>query len=173
MYAIKILKPQGLPATQETPFFGVKKVVVLSKVKLTEKQKRFIDFYIETGNATEAARKVGYKGKNLDNVGSENLGKLGIHIQTKMKAKDSQRIAKGDEVLQFLTSVMRGEMTEEVPLFVGKGFQELESKGASIRDRTEAAKQLAKRYGLDQPESIVVDAGDSANRAYILNSRLT
>ena len=47
-------------------------------MKLTEKQKRFADYYIETGNATESARRAGYKGKNLNNVASENLAKVGV-----------------------------------------------------------------------------------------------
>ena len=39
---------------------------------LTEMQKRFIDYYIETANATEACKKAGYKGKNLNRIGSQN-----------------------------------------------------------------------------------------------------
>lgn len=40
--------------------------------KLTEMQKRFIDYYIETANATESAKRAGYKGKNLNRIGSQN-----------------------------------------------------------------------------------------------------
>ena len=103
--------------------------------KLREKQKRFIDYYIETGNATESARRAGYGGKNLDNIGSENLRKLGKYIQEKMRDKDNKRIASQDEVLEYLTKVMRGEEKDSFGL------------DASLQDRTKCAELLGKRYG--------------------------
>ena len=39
---------------------------------LTEMQKRFIDYYIETANATEACKMAGYKGKNLNRITCQN-----------------------------------------------------------------------------------------------------
>lgn len=103
--------------------------------KLTEKQKRFIDYYIETGNATEACKLAGYKGKNLNRLGSENLSKLGKFIKTKLDEKEKQRIASQDEVLQYLTKVMRGEEKDQFGL------------DASLQDRTKCAELLGKRYG--------------------------
>lgn len=102
---------------------------------LTEKQKRFIDYYIETGNASEACRLAGYKGKNLNNIGAENLAKLGNIIKEKLEAKDNERIASQDEVLEYLTKVMRGEMKDQFNL------------DASLQDRTKCAELLGKRYG--------------------------
>ena len=104
--------------------------------KLTEKQKRFIDYYIETGNATKSAELAGYKGKNLDNVGSENLGKLGKYIKIKLKAKDNERIASQNEVLEYLTRVMRNEEKDAFGL------------DASLQERTKCAELLGKRYAL-------------------------
>lgn len=85
-------------------------------MKLTEKQKEFVEYYIETGNATEVARKAGYKGKNLNSIASENLSKLDIksYIDEKMKELEDKRIAKADEILKYLTRVIRGEETEQV-----------------------------------------------------------
>ena len=103
--------------------------------KLTEKQKRFIDYYIETGNAKESARLAGYGGKNLDNIGSENLRKLGHLIHEKMEKKDNSRIASQDEVLEYLTRVMRGQERDQFDL------------DASLQDRTKCAELLGKRYG--------------------------
>ncbi len=103
--------------------------------KLTEKQKRFIDYYIETGNATKSCKLAGYKGKNLNNIGSENLAKLGIFIKERMREKENNRIASQDEVLQYLTKVMRGEEKDQF------GFD------ASLQDRTKCAELLGKRYG--------------------------
>lgn len=103
--------------------------------KLTEKQKRFIDYYIETGNATEACRRAGYKGDNLNKVGSENLTKLGDFIRERLESKQNDRIASQDEVLEYLTAVMRGEEKDQF------GFD------ASLQDRTKCAELLGKRYG--------------------------
>lgn len=116
-------------------------------MKLTEKQKRFCDYYIETGNATEAARKAGYKGKNLDVIGSQNLVKLRKFIDEKLKQKESERIASQDEVLEFLTRVMRGQEVEEVVGFTEYGAVK-EKKAPSTRDRVKAAELLGKRYAL-------------------------
>ena len=103
--------------------------------KLTEKQKRFIDYYIETANATESAKRAGYSEKTAKNIGAENLTKLNFFIQKKLEEKESQRIASQDEVLQYLTKVMRGEEKDQFGL------------DASLQDRTKCAELLGKRYG--------------------------
>lgn len=103
--------------------------------KLTEKQKRFIDYYIETANATESARKAGYSAKTAKNIGAENLTKLNYFIQEKLEEKENKRIASQDEVLEYLTKVMRGEEKDQFGL------------DASLQDRTKCAELLGKRYG--------------------------
>ena len=50
--------------------------------------------------------------------------------------------------MKYLTSVMRGEATEEIPLLVGNGVQEITTKHPSAKDRIRAAELLGKRYGL-------------------------
>lgn len=102
---------------------------------LTEKQKRFIDYYIQTGNATEACRLAGYNGENLNRIGSENLSKLDFFIKERLEEKQKERIASQDEVLEYLTKVMRGEEKDQF------GFD------ASLQDRTKCAELLGKRYG--------------------------
>lgn len=106
--------------------------------KLTPKQRAFADYYIETGNATEAARRAGYKGKNINRIASENLSKLDIkqYIEERLSKIEDARIAKGEEVLQYLTRVMRGEEKDQFGL------------DASLQDRTKAAELLGKRYRL-------------------------
>lgn len=103
--------------------------------KLTEKQRRFIDYYIETGNASEACRLAGYNGNNLNTLGSENLAKLSNFINEKLEAKNDERIASQDEVLRYLTAVMRGEIKDQFDF------------DASLQDRTKCAELLGKRYG--------------------------
>ena len=123
--------------------------------KLTEKQRRWIDYYIETGNATEAARLAGYRAKTdkaMGAIGAENLAKLRPLVDEKLAAKEDVRIAKQDEVLCYLTSVMRGEETEEVVMVVGVGdgcsTARTVVKAVGAKERLKAAELLAKRYGL-------------------------
>lgn len=124
--------------------------------ELTEKQKRFIDYYIETGNQTEAARLAGYKQPHVQ--GNRQLENVREKIQEKMQAKEDERIASQDEVLRFLSSIVRNEELEEVALLCGDGCQELVKKGISAKDRIKAAELLGKRYGLDRPEDARPDS---------------
>lgn len=105
---------------------------------LTPKQKSFADYYIETGNATEAARKAGYKGSSntLGVTGSENLRKpiVSAYIKSRMAEIDAGRIATADEVMKFYTSVMRGEVKDQFGL------------DAQLADRLNAGKELMKRF---------------------------
>jgi phage terminase small subunit len=119
-------------------------------VKLTEKQKRFADYYIESGNATESARRAGYKGNNLNKVASENLAKLDIknYIDERIAEKDAIRIAKQDEILSYLSSIMRGEHTEQTLRGVGEGAQTISDIDVSAKDRIKAAELLGKRYAM-------------------------
>ena len=103
--------------------------------KLTEKQKRFIDYYIETANATESAKRAGYSSKTAKNIGAENLTKLNYFIQERLQQLENNRIASQEEVLQYLTKVMRGEEKDQFGL------------DASLQDRTKCAELLGKRYG--------------------------
>ena len=133
--------------------------------KLTEKQKRFADYFVETGNAAEAARLAGYKGNNLNRVGSENLTKLVIreYIDSRIAEKDGQRIAKQDEVLEFLSNVLRGKETETIPIGLGMGEQKLIKKELDGKDRIKAAELLGKRYG------IWVDKQDITGQVVVIN----
>ena len=100
------------------------------KEKLTPKQKAFCEYYLETGNQTEAAIKAGYSRKTARVIGQENLLKPAI------KEYLEKRIANSNEVLEYLTRVMRGEEKDQFGLDV------------SIQDRTKAAELLGKRYRL-------------------------
>ena len=124
-------------------------------MSLTEKQKRFVDFYIETGNATEAARKAGYASKAAYATGAENLRKPQIKaaIDARLKELEDSRIAKADEVLKFLTATLRGEVKDVQIVVEGTGDgcskASLVETRASVRDRIKAAESLLKRYPTD------------------------
>lgn len=119
------------------------------KIKLTEKQKRFADYYIETGNATEAAIKAGYSQKTAKEMGYENLTKPHIkaYIDERIREMDEKRIMKAEEVMQLLTAIARNEVKEEVVVF-GDGMSVIEEKGISAKDRLKALELIGKRYGL-------------------------
>ena len=121
-------------------------------MKLTEKQRRFVDYYVETGNKTEAAKKAGYSEKTAASIGDENLRKPAIKaaIDARLRELEGKRIAKADEVMQFLTSTLRGEVKEERVVVEGTGDGRSDARiitvQVSARDRLEAAKSLLKRY---------------------------
>lgn len=123
-------------------------------MKLTERQKKFCDYYIETGNATESAIKAGYSEKTAAVIGTENLIKPNIktYINEKLAELQSARTASAKEVLEFLTESMRGEIREEVIVIegVGDGCSEARiiRKQIGLKDRIKAAELLGKRYRL-------------------------
>jgi len=121
-------------------------------VKLTPKQQKFADFFIETGNATEAYRRAGYTGKgNVAEAAASRLlsnVKVREYIDNLIAQKDSERIASQDEILEFLTSVLRGQVKEQFPLGLGMGEQTLVKKELDGRDRIKAAELLGKRYAM-------------------------
>lgn len=121
---------------------------------MTAKQKRFCDEYLIDLNATQAAIRAGYSEKNARNIASENLAKPNIreYIDERMAEKEKELIADQNEVLKYLTSVLRGESqsTEIVVEGVGEGCSEARTiqKEPSEKDRLKAAELLGKRYGL-------------------------
>ena len=102
--------------------------------RLTVKEKAFIDSFVQCKNATQAVIEAGYKNKNPRVLGSALLSKRHIseEISYRLKAMESARIASATEVLQFYTSVMRGEILDQF------GIE------ASLDTRIKAANELAK-----------------------------
>lgn len=122
--------------------------------KMTDKQQRFCDEYLIDLNATQAAIRAGYSEKNARNIASETLAKPNIkeYIEARMAEKESELIADQNEVLKYLTSVLRGESqsTELVIEGIGDGRSKARTvkKEPSEKDRLKAAELLGKRYGL-------------------------
>lgn len=118
-------------------------------MKLTEKQRRFADYYIETGNATESAVRAGYSKKTAKEIGCENLTKPNIkgYIDEHLKLLADKRIMNAEEVMKLLTSIARNEELEEVVVF-GDSGAEVVTKGMSAKDRLKALELIGKRYTL-------------------------
>ena len=131
-------------------------------MKLTPKQKSFADEYLICGNATEAARKAGYKQPHVQ--GSQNLEKLSVssYIAERQKQIESSRIADVKEVMEFYSAVMRGEVKDQFDM------------DASLTDRLSAGRELMKRYekadttkneSLDRLDEILKGLKENADNA--------
>lgn len=118
--------------------------------KLTTKQKEFADEYILSGNAMQSAIKVGYSINYAKSQSHKLLENVGIksYIDERLSELSSKKIADQDEVLQFFTSVMRGEILEPYALGIGNGAQQIIEVKPNAATRKSAAVELAKRYGL-------------------------
>lgn len=143
--------------------------------KLTAKQKRFCDEYLICLNASEAAIKAGYSKKTARVIGQENLLKpaLKAYIQQRMDEKEKELIADQNEVLKYLTSVIRGQSRSSVVVVENVGDYTSEAremeKAPDERERLKAAELLGKAHGIftdkvqqevDMDLNITVDYGD-------------
>lgn len=152
--------------------------------KLTDKQKRFCTEYLIDSNAMQAAIRAGYaKSTAIDaskwlnddpnKPNSKYKPELAKQIQKNLDELQSKRTATAEEVIHYLTAVMRGETSAEelAVLGVGDGCSEAVKvkKAPSQKERTKAAELLGKRYGLftenvsvSSPVPVIInDLGDA------------
>lgn len=145
--------------------------------KLTAKQQRFCDEYLIDLNATQAAIRAGYSRKTANRIGTENLSKPVIkeYIAKRMDEKEKLLIADQNEVMKYLTAVMRREKTESIVVTLNKEqskylpdehgtmrkqtvkeeVPQIVSIPAKLSDANKAAELLGKAYGIytDRVES--------------------
>ena len=100
-------------------------------MKLTAKQKRFCDEYLIDCNATQAAIRAGYSERTAYSTGNENLKKpeLKTYIEEQLEKMHNEKTADAQEVLEYLTAVMRGQHTEQTLQLVGEGVQSIADEG--------------------------------------------
>lgn len=110
------------------------------KEKLTAKQKKFALEFLISGNITDAAKKAGYSERAARQIGSLNLTKPNVveYMNEILSKTKSEEVATTEEVLEFLTFVMRGDVAEQFGL------------DPAITDRTKAAQLLMKRFDDNQ-----------------------
>ena len=119
--------------------------------KLTAKQEAFVNYYIETGNATEAYERAGYKVKS-ENAAAAAAARLLRNVKikaiiaAKMKEREKPSIAKADEILSFLTSVLRGEVKWRWMHQGNEGRSQSEPTGPN-KGRRAASQTLPRRFG--------------------------
>lgn len=131
---------------------------------LQERQRRWALHFAETGNASEAARRAGYAQKRAEQAGCRNLNnpKVMAEVQKQLKKIESEVIANAEEVMIYLTNVLRGGEKEEV--VVVESIGDFTSKARKIKkelqpkDRLKAAELLAKRYGLLTENLVLTEA---------------
>lgn len=113
--------------------------------KLTLKQQRFVDEYIISGNATQAAIKAGYSKKTAKQMGTENLAKPIIKAELDRRNAEIQSAKTMDmqEVMERLAAMGRGETTEET--VTNKG--EVIETATRNADKLKAMELIGKRFG--------------------------
>ena len=143
--------------------------------KLTAKQQRFCDEYLIDMNGTQAAIRAGYSKKTAYAIAIENLKKpmLKEYISERMAEKEAALIADQNEVMRYLTAVLRGDSLSEVVVIEGMGDGMSQArrlkKLPDEKDRLRAAELLGKAHMLftdkvqqeiDMDLNITVDYGD-------------
>lgn len=132
---------------------------------ITDKQMIFANEYLIDLNATRAYKKA-YPNVKKDSVAKAAASRLLTNVNLKnyideqLKKIEDESIANATEVMKYLTSVMRNELTEEVVVVEGEGegcsSARIVKKDISAKDRNKAAELLGKRYRLFT-EKIEVD----------------
>lgn len=130
--------------------------------KINEKQKRAIDYFIQSGNKTQALIKAGYsknyaKGNAIKLFENESVKE---YLNSRLEEIHSKNTADAREVMEYLTAVMRGESKAEIVVVEGTG--EGCSKAVKVnkspdeKEKLKAAELLGKRFGLFK-EKVEVD----------------
>ena len=154
-------------AAYKLPFLLEIKVVVTD---MNARQKRFCDEYLIDNNAKQAAIRAGYSPKTAKVIGAKLLTKANLknYINEQLEKIHNENTADAQEVLEYLSAVMRGDGKEEVLRLVGSGVQEIAEIDIPTRDRLKAAELIGKRYGLFKDNidvngavPIVISGGDS------------
>ena len=130
-----------------------------AKKHLTQRQLWFVQEYMKTNNITQSAIKAGYSPKTASVQGSRLLTtvKVANYIEAINERLESEKIADIQEVMEYLTSVMRGEKKDQFDL------------DPSLSERTKAASELARRLdvkaknvNVDLAVTIIDDIPDDA-----------
>ena len=117
--------------------------------RLTVKQQKFCDYYLQTGNATESAKKSGYSDKTAAVIGCEMLKKPNIkkYIEEEREKLHKENVATTDEILRFWSDILR---CEEMPVnfrlkaseFLGKRFNLFDGTGDKAEESKKRLEQI-------------------------------
>ena len=132
---------------------------------MTAKEKRFGDEFLLDMNYTQAAIRAGYSESTAKNAcywvnqeadakqvkagrKSQYKPELAAYINEQLEQMHSKLTADAQEVVEYLSRVLRGQSRSHVLHFVGDGGQEIIEKPPDEKERLKAAELLGKRYGL-------------------------
>lgn len=119
-------------------------------VAMNARQKRFCDEYLIDCNATQAAIRAGYSPKTAKVTGAKMLknANLKAYIDEQLERIHNEKTADAQEVLEYLTAVMRGQHTEQTLQLIGDGVQKIADIDVSAKERLKAAELIGKRFGM-------------------------
>ncbi|WP_162930904.1 terminase small subunit [Lactococcus allomyrinae] len=128
---------------------------------LRQQHKNFAQRYRETGNATQSYIDAGYKarGHSAESAAQRLLSNVEVqkYLQTLNNKSEKKSIATADEIMDYLSSVMRGETTETVVMMAQKTGRVVSiDKTPDESTRIRAATELLKRY-----PSVVTDSDNT------------
>mgnify|MGYP002625395380 CR=1 FL=1 len=120
---------------------------------MTTKQKKFVDEYLLTASATEAARRAGYSVHSARYQASKLLCNVEIRsaIEERRETMKTEKILTATQLQEFLSTVIRGEVQDEqlMTRLIGKGCSVVEKHKytAAVKDRLRAVEILGKLIG--------------------------
>ncbi len=122
----------------------------MSKKKLSLKQQKFADEYIITGNIEQAAIKAGYSKSYARGNAHKLVANVSIkaYIDQRLEEIKSEKVADQQEIMEYLTSVLRGEAQGTALVGEGMGEQSVRLVTPTVAEKTSAAVSLGKRYAM-------------------------
>lgn len=120
---------------------------------MNERQRKFVDEYILTGNASEAARRAGYSAKTAGSIGERLLKNVEVRaaLDERIKAASTEKTLTQSQLLEFLSAVVQGQVCDQLAMtrLVGKGCSVIENLEirASVQNRIRAAELLLRIQG--------------------------
>lgn len=143
----------------------------MADIKLTAKQQRFCDEYLISFNATQAAIKAGYSEKTAYSQGQRLLKNVEVkaYLDEQKERIHSEKTADAKEVMEYLTSVLRGESSSSVLARDELGAERVIIKPPDEKEKLKAAELLGKAHMMftdkvqqevDMDLNITVDYGD-------------
>ena len=134
-------------------------VNVVSDIKLKPKELKFAEEWLKTTNATQSAIKAGYSERTAYSAGNRLLKKVDVkqYIDERLAEMQESSIADTNEVMQFLSSTMRGDIPDQFGL------------DPALNDRLKAAELLGKRYKLFTDKQEISGADGDAIKVVFSN----
>ena len=120
---------------------------------MNERQRKFVDEYILTGNASESARRAGYSAKTAGSIGERLLKNVEVRaaLDERIKAASTEKTLTQNQLLEFLSAVVKGEVCDQqlMTRLIGKGCSVIENVEirASVQNRIRAAELILKIQG--------------------------